>query len=74
MKAADKLRKFRQQCEREAGASAAYIEVPLAHILDDVCKVLNLPTRQHRRVVGRKGYIKLEDTRVMEATLADPEE
>jgi hypothetical protein len=74
MKAADKLRKFRQQCERDAGTHAGEIEVPLAHVLDDVCRVLNLPTRQHRRVVGRKGYVKLEDTRVMEATLADPEE
>jgi hypothetical protein len=73
MKAANQLRKFRQQCEREAGTSADQIEVPLAHVLDDVCRTLNLPTRQHRRVVGRKGYVKLEDTRDMQVDLARPE-
>ena len=72
MKAADKLRKFRQQCEREAGTSAAEIEVPLAHVLDDVCQALHLPVRQRRRVVGRKGYTLLEDTRDMQVDLADP--
>ena len=47
--------------------------MPLAHVLDDVCRALNLPVRQHRRVVGRKGYVKLEQTREMHATLTDPE-
>ena len=73
MKTADMLRKFRKQCEREAGTSVDEIEVPLSHVLDDVCRVLNMPRQQRRRVLGRKGCVKLEDTRGIRVGLAEPE-
>ena len=73
MKTADKLRKFRQQCERQAGADATEIELPLSHVLDDVCRALKLPVRQRRRVLGRKSYVKLEDIREMRMELRKPD-
>jgi hypothetical protein len=63
MKSASKLRKFRQQCEREAETSADEIEAPLSHLLHDICKTLKLSGKQRRRVLGRKSYMRLEDTR-----------
>jgi hypothetical protein len=72
MKTADKLHKFRQQCEREAATSATEIKVPLSHFLDDVCRLLRLPTRERRRVLGRKSYVKLEDAREMDVKLTPP--
>ncbi|MCL4552328.1 MAG: hypothetical protein M1305_02065 [Candidatus Marsarchaeota archaeon] len=71
MNTADKLRKFRQQCEREAETSATEIEAPLSHLLHDVCRILNLPAKQRRRVLGRKSYVRLEDTRNCRVDLAD---
>ena len=63
MNLANKLRKFRQQCERETGTPADQIEVPLAHVLDDVCKTLNVPAKQRKKVLGHKGTTRLEHTR-----------
>ena len=74
MKTADKLRKFRQQCERQTGTDATEIEVPLSHVLDDVCQALKLPIRQRRRVLGRKSYVKLEDIREMRMELRKPDQ
>ena len=63
MKTADKLTKFRKQAEKVAGTHAAHIEVPLLHVLADVCQTLGITGRQRRRVLGRKSTILLEDTR-----------
>ena len=69
---ADKLRKFRQQCERDTGATASDIEVPLAALLDDMCKALKVSPKQRRKVLGRKNVIRLEDTRSIRIELAKP--
>lgn len=69
MKTAKKLRKFRQQCECEAGISAHDIEVPLSSVLDDVCRLLSLPARTRRSILGRKNYTRIEDMRVWKARL-----
>ncbi len=61
MKTADKLTKFRKQCEHESGTPVAKIEVPLVNVLFDVCKALGLTRQQRRRVLGRKSTILLED-------------
>jgi hypothetical protein len=63
MKTATKLRKFRQQFEREAGTPATHIEAPVAHVLNDVCRALGLKGRERKRVLGRKSTVLLEDTR-----------
>jgi hypothetical protein len=58
-----KLRKFRRQCEREAGKSANEIELPLLHVLVDVCQALGLSKTKRRQVLGRKGVQQLGDYR-----------
>jgi hypothetical protein len=63
MKTADKLRKFRQACEKETGHPAERIELPLSHVLADICAVLKLPARTQRKVIGRKTYVRLETLR-----------
>jgi hypothetical protein len=63
MSLADKLRKFRQQCERSAGTPASDIEVPLSHVLDDVSRAFNLSTKSRRKIVGRKSYVRFENLR-----------
>lgn len=70
MKTANQLRKYRQQCEREAGQTSGEITVPLLHVLADVCRVLNLPRQQQQRVLGHKGNIQLLDMREWRVSLA----
>ena len=60
MTAANKLRQFRQCCEKEANTTATEIEVPLAHVLDDVCRLLGLSNRERDRVLGRKSATLLK--------------
>jgi hypothetical protein len=60
MSLATKLRKFRQQCEREAGTHAGTVELPLAHVLDDVCQTLKLSPKERRKVLGRKASAELK--------------
>jgi hypothetical protein len=60
MSLANKLRKFRQQCEREAGTHAGSVELPLAHVLDDVCQTLKLSPKQRRKVLGRRASAELK--------------
>lgn len=50
-----KLRRFRQQCERQTGKRASGIDIPLLHVLEDICKALRFSKDQQRRVLGRKG-------------------
>lgn len=71
MKTADKLRKFRQDCEREARAPAHQIEVPLLHLLNDVCTALQLTPRNTKKVLGRKGVQRLVTERQWTAELVD---
>jgi len=72
MKTAEKLRKFRQTCERETGTQAQHIELPLLHVLNDVCQVLKLPQRDRRRVLGQKGVTTLDHVREFQATVKPP--
>jgi hypothetical protein len=60
MSRTNKLRKFRQQCERESGMSAGSVELPLAHVLDDVCQALKLSPKQRRKVLGRRASAELK--------------
>ncbi|NJM40306.1 MAG: hypothetical protein HC853_05855 [Anaerolineae bacterium] len=68
----NKLRKYRQQCERDTDNSAHRIRVPLMHVLADVCKTLQLSPKQRKRVLGHQGTIKLEDMRAWRVTLNSP--
>ena len=63
MKTANKLRKFRKDCEREAGTPATNIVAPVAHVLEDVCRTLGIKGRNKKRVLGRNSIVRLEDTR-----------
>jgi hypothetical protein len=63
MTIATKLRKFRKKFERESGTDVSQIEVPLSHVLDDVCRTLELPTSQRRQVLGRRGIAALGRTK-----------
>jgi hypothetical protein len=63
MKSTDKLHQFRRQCEQDTGQSASEIEVPLASVLDDICRLFGLPTKDRRKVLGRSSYTRLEDDR-----------
>lgn len=63
MKTADKLRKFRQDCEKESGQPVQNIELPLSHVLADICAALKLPARTQRKVIGRRAYVRLETLR-----------
>jgi phosphopantetheinyl transferase len=63
MKTANRLRKYRQQCERETKQSSGDISVSLHHVLADVCRVLKISPRQQRRVLGRRGSVQLSDMR-----------
>lgn len=63
MKTANKLRKFRKQCEREAGTPATRILAPISHVLDDVCRSLGLSKQERKKVLGRNSTVLLEDTR-----------
>jgi hypothetical protein len=69
MKTADKLTKFRKDCEKQAGSSASDIDTPLAHVLDDVCRVLGLKARDRKRVLGKRSTIRLETTRDMQVEI-----
>ena len=71
MKLVDKLRKFRQQCERQSGVPATDIEVPLSHVLDDMCQTLKLPAKQRRKVLGRRGWQRFEEIRDMPVRVVD---
>ncbi len=59
MKTANKLRQFRQQCEKDAGTPSAAIHVPLLSVLVDVCRTLKLSKKQTRQVIGEQGHILL---------------
>jgi hypothetical protein len=63
MKTVNQLRKYRQQCERETGQVSGEITVSLNHVLADVCRALKIPSRQQRRVLGRRGGVQLSDMR-----------
>ena len=63
MKSADKLIQFRRQCEHDTGMRADDIEVPLSSVLDDICRLLGLPTRDRRKVLGRSNFTQLENDR-----------
>jgi hypothetical protein len=60
MTTAEKLQAFRLQCERAAGIPINQVEVPLLHVLHDICQVLNIPQSQRLQVLGRNGvrYIR----------------
>ena len=64
-----KLRKFRQECERQSGKKPEEIELPLLHVLDDICVALGLGRAARRKVLGRRGIQKLEDIRSWRVTL-----
>ena len=57
MKTATQLKKFRQQCERDAGVSAAHIKLPLLHVLNDLCQVHGISGKQRRRVIGDENVL-----------------
>lgn len=63
MKRADRLQAFRRQVERQTRQPAHEVELPLAHVLSDVCKALGLSKADTRRVVGRRGVRHLETDR-----------
>ena len=71
MKTADKLAKFRKQCEHNSGTPVAEMEVPLVNVLFDICKALGLTRQQRRRVLGRKSTILLEDIRTERCELVE---
>ena len=71
MNLATKLRKFRQQCERQAGVSASDLELPLAHVLDDLSQALAVPSKSRRKVVGRKSWVRLENVKSSRVVLKD---
>ena len=72
MKTVNELRKFRQQCERDAGTESSRIQVPLLHALADICQVLKLTPQQQRRVLGRNGAQKLTDVQKWRVGLVPP--
>jgi hypothetical protein len=72
MKTANQLRKYRQQFEHETGQTSGDITVSLNHVLADICRMLNLPRQQHRRVLGRKGTMQLTDMREWRVSLSRP--
>ena len=72
MKTANKLRKFRKACEREAGTPATRIMTPIAYTLDDVCRSLGFSKRKRKKVLGRNSTILLEDTRSERVDLIEP--
>lgn len=63
MKTANRLRQFRERCERDAGTHASQIEIPLLSVLADVCKALQMSPQEKRRVLGRKGKQTLSNDR-----------
>jgi hypothetical protein len=69
MKTATKLKRFRQQCEREAGCSAHRIKLPLSHVLADVCQALKLSRADKRKVIGRATVTRLEDVKTWRVSL-----
>jgi hypothetical protein len=69
MKTAKKLRQFRRACEKETQHSANQIHVPLMDVLNDICRVLNLPRTQRRQVLGRRGVARYTNDRQWSATL-----
>ena len=69
MKTANRLRQFRERCERDAGTHASKIEVPLLSVLSDVCKALQLSPKEKQRVLGRRGRHILSNDRTW--TVAD---
>ena len=71
MKTADRLMKFREQCECDAGVPVTRIKVPLTYALFDVCNALKLPKKSQRKVLGKRGYQRLEDFRKFRAVLVD---
>lgn len=72
MSLANKLRKFRRQCERESGMSANDIELPLVDVLEDVCKSLKVTSKQRKKVLGRNNTVRLEHTRNHRIQLVQP--
>ncbi len=73
MKTADKLRKFRQECEKETEQPADHIEVSLLHLLHDVCSTLRMSKCNTSKVLGRKGVHRLVNEREWTARLVDRE-
>ena len=69
MKTATQLKKFRQQCERDAGVSAAHIKLPLLHVLNDLCQVHGISGKQRRRVIGGRGSHLLDDMQTWRVAL-----
>jgi hypothetical protein len=59
MKTADKLKKFRQDSEKQTGQPAHNIQVSMLHMLHDMCRVLNMPPRKTHKVIGRKGVQRM---------------
>ena len=70
MKTANRLRQFRERCERDTGTHASKIEVPLLSVLSDVCKALQLSPQEKQRVLGRRGKRVLSHDRTW--VVADP--
>lgn len=68
MKTANRLRQFRERCERDAGIHASEIEVPLLSVLSDVCKALQLSPQDKRRVLGQRGKRTLTNDRAWTIT------
>ena len=71
MSRAKRLQSFRRQCERVTSKPASDIEVPLLHVLADICDALKLSKRSRRRVLGSKGWQHLEDYREWRVNLKD---
>jgi hypothetical protein len=71
MKTADKLKKFREDCERETGQPAQRIELPLSHVLADICRLLGYPPKTKRKVLGKKTYQRLEHLVDLQVELKD---
>jgi hypothetical protein len=63
MRKVGQLRRFRQECEHQSGKASHEIELPLLHMLADICAALKLSNRQRRRILGRKGIQQLDDFR-----------
>lgn len=69
MRTAKKLRQFRRACEKETRCSANQIHVPLLDVLNDICRLLNLPKTKRRQVLGRRGVARYTNDREWTATL-----
>ena len=69
MKKAKKLRQFRRACEKETQCPTDQIHVPLLDVLNDICRLLNLPKMKRRQVLGSRGIARFTNDREWSATL-----